>query len=418
MVVGLGSAFSTDSIHAEPTTESIQNERADINEDISKAETEVKDIMVKIEKLNIEIEDLNKDLDKNEKSLTDTKNDISKKENEIEELEKEISKLEDKIEKRFDILKDRAVCCQKSGGDVVYLEVLVGSKTFGDFISRISAVTKINESDQELIEKQEADKKQVEENQEQIAKNLEELEENKKELKSMQKTIKEQKSSNKDKVSAAKETKKKLDNKIDDLKFEDRELTSLQADAEQQAREAENTAQDTAVASTTNSDNNSNSGSNDGGNLSTLSSSQGQSSSNNSTKPKNNTNKSTPKPSTGKGLIADAKSLIGTSYQLGGTTPSAFDCSGFTSYVFAQNGISLPRTAAGQYSALPKISKSQIQSGDLVFFSGSPGGGNITHVGISLGGSQFIGSQTSTGVAITSLNNSYWGPRFVEAARP
>jgi len=415
MVVGLGSAFSTDSIHAEPTTESIQNERADINEDISKAETEVKDIMVKIEKLNIEIEDLNKDLDKNEKSLTDTKNDISKKENEIEELEKEISKLEDKIEKRFDILKDRAVSLQKSGGDVGYLEVLFGSKTFGDFISRISAVTKINESDQELIEKQEADKKQVEENQEQIAKNLEELEENKKELKSMQKTIKEQKSSNKEKVSAAKETKKKLDNKIADLKFEDSELASLQADAEQQAREAENTAQDTAVASTNNSD----TSSNDGGNLSTLSSSQGQSSNNNSTKkPKNNTNKSAPKPSTGKGLIADAKSLIGTSYQLGGTTPSAFDCSGFTSYVFAQNGISLPRTAAGQYSALPKISKSQIQSGDLVFFSGSPGGGNITHVGISLGGSQFIGSQTSTGVAITSLNNSYWGPRFVGAARP
>src|SRR5699024_11294916 len=146
--------------------------------------------------------------------------------------------------------------------------------------------------------------------------------------------------------------------------------------------------------------------------------SQGQSSNNNSTKkPKNNTNKSAPKPSTGKGLIADAKSLIGTSYQLGGTTPSAFDCSGFTSYVFAQNGISLPRTAAGQYSALPKISKNQIQPGDLVFFSSSPGGKNITHVGISLGGSQFIGSQTSTGVAITSINDPYyWGPRFVGAA--
>lgn len=406
-VVGLGSAFFTDSIHAEPTTESIQNERSDINEDISKAETEVKDIMVKIEKLNIEIEDLNKELDKNEKSLEDTKNDISKKENEIEELEKEISKLEDKIEKRFDILKDRAVSLQKSGGDVGYLEVLFGSKSFGDFISRVSAVTKINKSDQELIEKQEADKKQVEENQEQIEKNLEELEENKKELKSMQKTIKEQKSSSKEKVSAAKETKKKLDNKIADLKFEDSELASLQAEAEQQAREAENTAQDTAVASTNNSDN-----SNNGGNLNTLSSSQ--SSNNGSSK----TNKSTPKPSTGKGLIADAKSLIGTRYQLGGTTPSAFDCSGFTSYVFAQNGISLPRTAAGQYSALPKISKGQIQAGDLVFFSGSPGGGNITHVGISLGGSQFIGSQTSTGVAITSLNNPYWGPRFVGAARP
>src|SRR5699024_12041080 len=91
------------------------------------------------------------------------------------------------------------------------------------------------------------------------------------------------------------------------------------------------------------------------------------------------TNKATA-PAAGNGLISDEKALIGTRYQLGGTTPSAFDCSGFTSYVFAQNGISLPRTAAGQYSALPKISKNQIQPGDIVFFSSSSRGKSITQV--------------------------------------
>lgn len=416
MVVGLGSAFSTDSIHAEPSTESIQNEREDINKDISKAESEVKDIMVEIEKMNIEIEDLNKDLDENKETLNKTRKDIDKKENEIEELEKEIAELEEKIEKRFDILKDRAISLQKNGGDIGYLEVLFGSKSFGDFISRVSAVSKISDSDQELIERQESDKKQVEDNQEKIEKNLEELEENKKELKAMQKTIKKQKTSSKKKVAEAKDAKSKLDDKIADLKFEDSELASLQADAERQAREAEESeTQDTAVASN-------NDTSDDNGNLSTLSSSQSSNSNSPSTsnesKKKSKTSNKAPAPAAGNGLISDAKALIGTRYQLGGTTPSAFDCSGFTSYVFAQNGISLPRTAAGQYSALPKISKNQIQPGDLVFFSSSPGGKNITHVGISLGGSQFIGSQTSTGVAITSINDPYyWGPRFVGAAR-
>src|SRR5699024_431490 len=133
--------------------------------------------------------------------------DIDKKENEIEELEKEIAELEEKIEKRFDILKDRAISLQKNGGDIGYLEVLFGSKSFGDFISRVSAVSKISDSDQELIERQESDKKQVEDNQEKIEKNLEELEENKKELKAMQKTIKKQKtSSKKDRKSVVKGT--------------------------------------------------------------------------------------------------------------------------------------------------------------------------------------------------------------------
>src|SRR5699024_7164596 len=84
MVVGLGSAFSTDSIHAEPTTESIQNERADINEDISKAETEGKDIMVKIEKWNIEIEELNKEI----KCIENKSSDGCRKKNIIERVHK------------------------------------------------------------------------------------------------------------------------------------------------------------------------------------------------------------------------------------------------------------------------------------------------------------------------------------------
>lgn len=427
-VVGLGSAFFTESIHAEPTTESIQNERSEIKQDLSKAESEVKDIMVEIEELNGEIKELSKKLDENKSSLEKTETNIESKESEIKDLKKDIVELEEKIEKRFDILKQRAISLQKSGGDVGYLEVIFGSQSFGDFINRVSAVSKISDSDQELIKAQEKDKKEIEEIQEQVKEKLAQLEDSKDELKSMRKTIKEQKATSDKKVSQAKSTKKELNSKIVELKIEDSELSSLQAAAERQVREAtEERHNETAVASASNSDSGSqvstmSSSSRDTGSSVSNNSSSNSSSSNNSTSKKPSNSGSAvapPKVQGGSGIISDAHSLKGTRYQLGGTTPSAFDCSGFTSYVFKQNGISLPRTAAAQYAAFPKVSKGQLQPGDLVFFSSSPGGSNITHVAISLGGSQFIGSQSSTGVAVASINDPYyWGSRYVGAARP
>ncbi len=108
-----------------------------------------------------------------------------------------------------------------------------------------------------------------------------------------------------------------------------------------------------------------------------------------------------------------ANGVLGTPYLYGGSTTSAFDCSGFTSYVFRQAGVNLSRSAAGQYAGAQKVSNPR--AGDLVFFSEN--GSRVTHVGIYVGNGQFIGSQTSTGVAYTSVNSSYWGPRLVGYGR-
>ncbi|WP_235585584.1 C40 family peptidase, partial [Serinicoccus chungangensis] len=66
------------------------------------------------------------------------------------------------------------------------------------------------------------------------------------------------------------------------------------------------------------------------------------------------------------GVLGVAAGLVGTPYQWGGSTPAGFDCSGFTSYVFAAVGISLPRTAAAQQAAATPVSNPQ--PGDLVFY--------------------------------------------------
>lgn len=70
-------------------------------------------------------------------------------------------------------------------------------------------------------------------------------------------------------------------------------------------------------------------------------------------------------------VLVTAASLKGRPYRYGATGPRAFDCSGYTKYVYARNGIKLPRTAQQQYRHVKKISKKSIRQGDLVFFGGA-----------------------------------------------
>lgn len=116
-------------------------------------------------------------------------------------------------------------------------------------------------------------------------------------------------------------------------------------------------------------------------------------------------------------IIKTAKDYIGVRYSYGGTTPSGFDCSGFTSYVFRNYGIELPRTSADQYNVGTKVTKANLIPGDLVFFSGTASKSGITHVGIYVGDNQFISATTSKGVKIDSLNGGYWGPKYYGATR-
>src|SRR5699024_10801986 len=85
---------------------------------------------------------------------------IQEYEDEITDLEEEIEELEASIEKRDEILKDRISSYQQNGGNISFIDVLFGSDDFGDFISRISAVTKITTSDQQLMDELEEDKKE------------------------------------------------------------------------------------------------------------------------------------------------------------------------------------------------------------------------------------------------------------------
>lgn len=116
-------------------------------------------------------------------------------------------------------------------------------------------------------------------------------------------------------------------------------------------------------------------------------------------------------------VINTAKSLLDTRYIYGGTTTNGFDCSGYVQYIFAQNGVTLDRTAAQQYTNNGvSVAKSDLQPGDLVFFSSASQ--KVGHVGMYLGDGQFIHSSSGAGkVIITSLNSSYYVNHYVGAKR-
>lgn len=120
-------------------------------------------------------------------------------------------------------------------------------------------------------------------------------------------------------------------------------------------------------------------------------------------------------PTKASSVIATAKQYIGVSYVYGGTTPSGFDCSGFVQYVFSKNGITLPRVSRDQYQTGKSVSFSNLQPGDLVFFSLAKNG-VVDHVGIYVGNNQFINASSSKGVTIYTLG-SYWQSAFLGAKR-
>lgn len=224
----------------------IQEKRAGIHSDINKAGDKISDLQ------NQQI-DVKAEMKRIDYAISDTTTKINEKtakiattQAEIAKLQAETNVLKERIKKRNLLLKDRARSYQETGGVVNYIDVMMGSTSFNDFIDRANAVATIVQADQDLIKQHEADKRELEQKQNQVETDLASLQKMKKDLEDMNQQLTVQKAEKDKLLASLKSQEKEVEDGMMDLKEQEQILKaqetaiqkSIKLEQERQAKAA------------------------------------------------------------------------------------------------------------------------------------------------------------------------------------
>lgn len=338
------------------------------------------------------LKDLKANISENEAEATQLVADIQETQATLETLQEEIEDLKNIIAKREEQLNEQARGLQVMGETNNLIHFVLKAESLNDIVGRVDVVSTIISSNKQQVAQQEADKAKVEAKETETVEKQEEQQLLASQLESKKAELEEKQAEQESLVAS--------------IAAEKTVAQSERNELVERARVAEARRQELAAVRVASSQTTA---------LTTQTATATSSSSTQAVTPSTSKPAPAPAPAANNGsLLGIAHSLSGVRYQYGGTTLSGFDCSGFTSYVFRQAGRSIPRTAAGQYSGTSRVSRAQAQPGDLVFFNQ---GGGVDHVGIYLGGGRFIGAQSSTGVAVASIDSGYWANYVVGFGR-
>ena len=235
VMIGMGSLLTVPAVSAE----NIDSQRQEIQKSIDEAKTELSDLQAQRSKIEEKISSIENAIEENNLKITEADEQIKTTKAEVERLNAEIALIEERINARNNILKDRAVSFQENGGQVRYLDVILGSSSFSDFIDRIDAVATIVEADQSLIEAHNADKNELEEKQKNVNSKLADLNSLKVELEGMQMHINDQKAQSEALKQELIQKENANEQELANLQQKDAELAAqAQAALEAAAREA------------------------------------------------------------------------------------------------------------------------------------------------------------------------------------
>lgn len=403
LALSLGLTYSTAApsiTYAKQSLSSIHSAAVSQTSLQSQVASQQKQVQAELDKVNAKVLKLTGQIGNRQAEVNKTKDKVAALQDQIQVIQK-------RMDQRKDLLKDRLKSIYENGGSVDFLDVLVGSKDFGDFLDRMLALHEITQQDQSIINAQKRDQDAVKTKKQNVEQKLAYAQKKMSDLQAMLAEVQSLQSKKQVAAKALSNKQKNIGKKLAALKSAASTLAGEQSQTKTSGQASQNSSQPKAVvhhsaalasSSSSNHKSDGSSGSN----------------SNQSSAPLLSASVATGGIS---GIINYGKQFIGHSkYVWGASNPSSgsFDCSGFVNAAFAANGISLGGNTDSLVHKGSAVSAGSLKPGDLVFFNTYKTNG---HVGIYIGGGSFIGSQSSTGVAIANLSSGYWHDHFAGVAR-
>ncbi|PEA19256.1 N-acetylmuramoyl-L-alanine amidase [Bacillus cereus] len=428
LVAGLMFSGLTPNVFAEDKISDVKSQINTQNDTLHKQQQERDELQKQMNDLNKTIQGLDKSVQENATKLDETTKKVSDTEQLIEKKNKDIAELQTKIAKREDLLRKRLVALQEQPNTNVVTEVLVNSKNIADLVDRLNSVSKILESDEDIMKTQQEDQTNVKKDVETVKEKQKELKEAQAQIETAKKELDVEKEK---KATAVNDLSGKMDTVVtsmtsteDQLKDLEKQALQLQRIAEEEAqakaaqeaaaqKQAEQAAKEAQAqqAAPTQQATPAQAPAEQAAPANNAGQAQKEEPKKEAPKQEKKQPEPAPGPTPDPGVIGKAKKYLGMPYVWASASPSngGFDCSGFISYIFGVGR----QDVNGYWHSVSKVSSPQ--PGDLVFFQNTYKNGP-SHIGIYVGNGQMIHA-SDKGIAYGDINSSYNQKHFLGYGR-